>query len=158
MDLDRFDRQLINLVPDDAGLTAEQLAASIGLSASAIQRRLRRLREEGVIVRDVAIVDPRFVGNPTFFVTTLHVESEQADLLMGLRQWLSTQDQVQQVFYVTGEADFILVVSAPDTQYYDSFMSRMLAENPNVRRFTTNVVLNTLKRGLTVPIAIPAHE
>jgi Lrp/AsnC family leucine-responsive transcriptional regulator len=50
------------------------------------------------------------------------------------------------------------VVSAPDTQYYDSFMSRMLAENPNVRRFTTNVVLNTLKRGLTVPIAIPAHE
>jgi Lrp/AsnC family transcriptional regulator, leucine-responsive regulatory protein len=158
MDLDRFDRQLIKLVQDDAGLTAEQLAASIGLSASAIQRRLRRLREEGVILRDVAVVDPRFVGNPAFFVTTLHVESEQADLLMGLRQWLSTQEQIQQVFYVAGEADFILVVSAPDMRCYDSFMARMLDENPNVRRFTTNVVLNTVKRGLTVPIAVPESE
>jgi DNA-binding Lrp family transcriptional regulator len=152
MDLDRFDRQLLKLVQYDAGLTAEQLAASIGLSASAIQRRLRRLREEGVIVRDVAVVDPRCAGNPTFFVTALHVESERLELLTSLRQWLSSHEQIQQAFYVTGEADFILVVSAPDTQSYDTFMSRMLAENPNIRRFTTNVVLNKVKHGLAIPI------
>ena len=51
LDLDRFDRQLLTLVQQDAALTAEQLAEHVSLSASAIQRRLKRLREQGVIQR-----------------------------------------------------------------------------------------------------------
>ena len=59
MDLDDFDRRLLNLVQSDAGQTAEQLAGDVGLSASAVQRRLKRLREAGVIIREAAILDPR---------------------------------------------------------------------------------------------------
>ena len=154
MELDRFDRQLLKLVQEDAGMTADALAARIGLSPSAIQRRLRRMRDDGVIVRDAAIVDPVHLGRPTFFITSLQVERERPELLMQLRHWLSGQEVVQQVFYVTGEADFILVVSAPDAASYDAFMSRVLAEHPNVKRFTTNVVLNLVKRGLTVPVPL----
>ena len=58
------------------------------------------------------------------------------------------------MFYVTGEADFILVVTCPDTEAYDALMSRMVRENPNVRRFTTNVALSVLKRGLAIPIPL----
>ena len=152
MELDRFDRQLLKLVQDDSGLTAEQLAGQVGLSPSAIQRRLRRMREEGVIARDIAVVDPSRVGSPTFFVVSLHVERERPELLTQLRQWLTAQENVQQIFYVTGEADFILVVSSPHTEAYDAFMTRMLSENPNVKRFTTNVALNVIKRGLSIPI------
>jgi Lrp/AsnC family transcriptional regulator, leucine-responsive regulatory protein len=152
MELDRFDRQLLKLVQENSGLTAEQLAGQVGLSSSAVQRRLRRLREEGIIERDIAVVDPSKVGSPTFFIVSLHVERERPELLMQLRQWLAMQEPIQQIFYVTGEADFILVVSAPHTAAYDAFMSRMLSENPNVKRFTTNVALNVLKRGLSIPI------
>ena len=56
MELDRFDRQLLNLVQEDAGQTADRLAEQVALSPSAIQRRLRRLREHGVIARDAAVV------------------------------------------------------------------------------------------------------
>jgi DNA-binding Lrp family transcriptional regulator len=152
MILDRFDRQLLNLVQDDSAQTAERLAEAVGLSASAIQRRLKRLREEGVIVRDAAIVDPRMVGRPTYFVVSLQVERERPELLAQLREWLAARDQIQQVFYVTGEADFILIITAPDTESYDALMSRMVAENPNVRRFTTNVTLGVVKQGLKIPI------
>ena len=65
MALDRFDRQLLTLVQEDAGRTAEQLAEQVPLSPSAIQRRLRRMREDGVIQRQTAIVDPQRVGRPT---------------------------------------------------------------------------------------------
>ena len=58
MELDDFDRRLLNLVQSDAGQTAERLAENVGLSPSAVQRRLRRLRETGVIVRESAIVEP----------------------------------------------------------------------------------------------------
>jgi Lrp/AsnC family transcriptional regulator, leucine-responsive regulatory protein len=154
MHLDSFDRQLLNLVQEDAGLTADQLAGRVALSSSAIQRRLRRLRDEGVIVRDTAIVDPRKVGRPTFFIVSLKVERERPELLAQLRKWLSAQDHIQQVFYVTGEADFILVITAPDTETYDELMSRLVGENPNVRRFTTNVALSVVKRGLTIPVPL----
>jgi DNA-binding Lrp family transcriptional regulator len=106
MDLDRFDRQLLNLVQEDSGQTAERLAEQVELSPSAIQRRLRRMRDEGVIVRDCAIVDPAVVGRPDFFVVALQVERERADLLAQLRKWLTAEPQIQQAFYVTGEADF----------------------------------------------------
>jgi Lrp/AsnC family leucine-responsive transcriptional regulator len=156
MELDRFDRQLLRLVQEDSGQTSERLAEQVALSPSAIQRRLRRLREQGVIEREVAVVDARKLGRSTTFIVELQVERDRPELLVGLRAWLAAQTQVQQVFYVTGEADFVLVVSAPDTEAYDQLMSRLMHDNPNVRRFTTSVALGVFKRGLTIPV--PADD
>ncbi len=158
MDLDPFDRRLLNLVQEDAAQTTERIAEQIGLSPSAVQRRLRRLREEGVIARDVSVVDPKAVGRPTFFVVSVQVERERPELVTHLREWLVAQPHVQQAFYVTGEADFVLIITAPDTETYDALMSRMIAEHPNVKRFTTNVALSVVKRGLTVPVPLDVEE
>lgn len=158
MKLDRFDRQLLNLVQDDAGRTAEQLAEQVALSPSAIQRRLRRMREQGVIVRETVIIDPKHAGRPTFFIVSLQVERERPELLTQLRKWLAAQEHVQQAFYVTGETDFVLIVTAPDTETYDALMGRLVAENPNVARFTTNVALSLVKRGLTIPVPLDVEE
>jgi DNA-binding Lrp family transcriptional regulator len=158
MELDRFDRQLLNLVQEDSGLTAERLAEQVALSPSAVQRRLRRMREQGVIVKDAAIVDPKKIGKPTFFIVSLQVERERPELLAQLRSWIATQIHIQQAFYVTGEADFILVITAPDTEVYDELMSRLVSENPNVKRFTTNVALGIVKRGLTIPVPLDVDD
>lgn len=152
MQLDRFDQKLLKLVQEDAGLTAEELSEHIGLSASAIQRRLRKLREEGVIARDVAVLDPARVGNPCFFVVSVQVERESPALVHQLRQWLLDQEHVQQIYYVTGEADFVCIVCTPDMASYEALMSRMMSEQPNVKHYYTNVVLTPVKRGLTLPI------
>jgi Lrp/AsnC family transcriptional regulator, leucine-responsive regulatory protein len=152
MELDRYDRQLLQLIQDDIGVSAERLAERVPLSASSIQRRLRRLREHGVIEREVAVLNPEVMGRPTFFVVSLRVERERPELLDQLRRWLAAQEHIQQAFYVTGESDFILVVAAPDTESYDRLMGRLITENPNVSRFTTNVALSVVKRGLSIPI------
>jgi DNA-binding Lrp family transcriptional regulator len=152
MHLDRFDRQLLNLLQEDAGQTADRLAEQVALSASAVQRRVRRLRESGAILRDISVVDPRHAGKPTFFIVAVQVERERPELLAQFRKWLASQIHIQQAFYVTGEADFILVITAPDTETYDSLMARMVGENANVKRFTTNVALGVVKRGLTIPV------
>ncbi len=112
------------------------------------------MRADGVIVRDAAVVDPAKVGRPTFFIVSLQVERERPELLANLRRWLAQQDHVQQAFYVTGEADFVLVITAPDTETYDALMARLVSENANVRRFTTNVALSLVKRGLTIPVPL----
>jgi Lrp/AsnC family leucine-responsive transcriptional regulator len=158
MDLDRFDRQLLNLVQEDSTQTAEALAARLAHSASAIQRRLRRLREQEVIVRDISVVDPKKVGAPTFFVVSLQVERERPEMLAQLRNWLAGQEFIQQAFYVTGEADFVLIITAPDTETFDALMTRLMSENANVKRFSTNVTMSVVKRGLKIPIPIDSSE
>ncbi|HEY6517064.1 MAG TPA: Lrp/AsnC family transcriptional regulator [Steroidobacteraceae bacterium] len=152
MQLDDFDRRLLNLVQSDAGQTAEQLAGNVGLSASAVQRRLKRLREGGVIVRDAAILDPKSLGSPIFFVTSLQIEREHPELIAQLRAWLMAQEQVQQIYFVTGQADFVLVVTAPNAESYQALMARLMSDNPNVTCFSTSMVLNVIKRSLAIPV------
>ena len=152
MDLDDFDRRLLTLLQSDAGQTAEQLAGNVGLSASAIQRRLKRLRESGVIIRETAILDPKSLGSPVFFITSLQIEREHPELIAQLRTWLMGQEQVQQAFLVTGQGDFVLVVTAPNAESYEALMARLISENPNVRCFTTSLVLNVIKRSLAIPV------
>lgn len=152
MDLDDFDRRLLNLVQSDAGQTAEQLAGQVGLSASAVQRRLKRLRDAGVIVREAAILDLKSLGSPIFFLASLQIERERPELIAQLRSWLMAQEHVQQAFMVTGQTDFVLVVAAPNAESYEALMARLISDNPNVRCFTTSMVLSVIKRGLAIPV------
>lgn len=152
MDFDDFDRRLLNLVQSDAGQTAEQLAGQVGLSASAVQRRLKRLREGGVIIREVAVLDLKSLGSPTFFVASLQIERERPELIAQLRAWLMAQEHVQQIYYVTGQADFVLVVTAPNAASYEALMARLMSDNPNVTCFSTSMVLNVIKRSLAIPV------
>jgi DNA-binding Lrp family transcriptional regulator len=150
--LDKFDRRLLALVQHDATLSSEQLGAQLGLSASAVQRRLKRLRSTGVISATVAILEPNKIGSPPTFVVGVELERERPELLARLRAWMSAEEAVQQAYYVTGAADLLLFVVVPDIPAFDAFMARLMAENPNVRRFSTSVVLAAHKRQLNIPV------
>jgi len=149
--LDHFDRRLLAQLQRDADLTNHELAELVGLSPSAVQRRLARLKAAGVIQSVVAVVDPAMVDSSMTFIVGLEVERERPELLARLREWLSHEDAVQQSFYVTGSVDYIVVVTARDVTAYDALMARLIADNGNVRRFTTNVALKVQKRGLFIP-------
>lgn len=153
MVLDQFDRQLLGIVQEDAGLTADQLADRLPLSGSAIQRRLRRLRESGVIERDIAVVNHKRAGRLMTSLVSVVVERETPDRMAAFRRWLQAEPCVQQVFYVAGETDYVLVLVVPDAEAFDDLTARMVRDNTNVKRFTTQVALNILKRGLAIPIA-----
>ncbi|MBA8884230.1 Lrp/AsnC family transcriptional regulator [Dokdonella fugitiva] len=150
--LDKLDRRILALLQRDARLPAETIGAEIGLSASAVQRRVARLRDEGVITGDIAIVDARSVGRPLTMIADLVVDGDRNELVAGLKRWLEREAAIQEAWYVTGDEDYVLVVTARDVDAYEAFMQRLLAENTNVRRYRTRVVLGTLKRGLGVPL------
>ena len=151
MELDKFDRGILAILQRDARRSAELIGTAIGLSASAVQRRIARLREEAVITAEVAIVDSRVIGRPLTLIVDVEVERERPELLVSLKQWIAAEPAVQEAWYVTGEGDYVLIVTARDVDGYDALMSKLVAENANVRRFQTRVALGTLKRGQLVP-------
>ena len=150
--LDELDRKILALVQQDARRAAEAIGAEIGLSASAVQRRIARLREEAVITAEVAIVDPKSVGRSLTLIVDIEVERERPELMAVLKRWIDGEPAIQEAWYVTGDGDFVLIVTARDVEDYDALMQKLVSENSNVRRFRTRVALGTLKRGCRVPV------
>lgn len=150
--LDAFDREILRRVQHDARATGEDIGADIGLSAAAVQRRLKRMRELGVITAEVAIVNPQAVGQAMSFIVSVEMERERADMLDAFRDDARADPNVQHCYYVTGVADFILIVVARDMDDFEAFTRRLLFDNPNIRRFTTNVVMARDKVGQIVPV------
>ncbi|KLD62832.1 Lrp/AsnC family transcriptional regulator [Dyella japonica] len=151
--LDKIDRRILAIVQKDARRPAELIGADVGLSASAVQRRMARMRDERIITAEVAVIDPMSVGHPLTMIVDVEVERERPELLASLKQWIAAQPFIQEAWYVTGAGDYVLIVIARDVDDFEASMQRMIAENANVRRFHTRVALSTLKRGLLVPMA-----
>ncbi|RYC20199.1 Lrp/AsnC family transcriptional regulator [Ciceribacter ferrooxidans] len=151
-DLDDFDRSILDIVQRDCQMKAEAIGHTVGLSASAVQRRLKRMREQGIIKAEIAVVDRRVTGNPMTFITGMEIERDNYDALAKFRAWVDRQDHIQQVYYVTGAVDIIAVVTARDVGQYDELMAQLMSQNPQIKRMHTNVVLKDLKLGMMVPV------
>jgi Lrp/AsnC family transcriptional regulator, leucine-responsive regulatory protein len=154
MELDKLDRSILAILQKDARRPAELMGADVGLSASAVQRRIARMREEAVITAEVALVDPKQAGRPLTMIVDVEVERERPELLASLKQWIATEPCIQEAWYVTGAGDYVLIVVARDVDDFEALMQRLVADNANVRRFQTRVALSTLKRGMFVPMDI----
>ncbi|MDH2405279.1 Lrp/AsnC family transcriptional regulator [Bradyrhizobium sp. SSUT18] len=152
MALDRIDVRLLDLVQRNNRLSSEELGAKVGLSASGVQRRLKRLRSEGVIEADVSIICPKSVGRNVTVLILISFESDRADVVDRFKRAICKMTEVMSGFYVTGQTDFVLLVTANNMEEYDRFTRRLAHENPDIKRFETMVVLNRVKVGFTLPI------
>lgn len=151
-DLDSLDHAILTQLQDDARTIAETIGARVGLSAAAVQRRIKRLRETGVIAREVAVLDPAALGLSMTFIVMVEMERERLEVLDAFRQQVLGDAHVQQCYYVTGTADFVLVVTCRDMLDFEAFTHRMFFDNENVRHFTTSVAMERVKVGLTLPL------
>jgi len=156
MTLDRFDLAILERYQRDTQLPAKAIGDAVGLSAAAVQRRLKRLREDGVIERECAVVSPKALGVMVTCIVAVDLEREGGEDLERFRRDMARHAEVQQCYYVTGQADFVLVVLTRDMEAYDAFTREVLTANANVRKFTTQVVLERAKVTLDVPIAAQA--
>jgi DNA-binding Lrp family transcriptional regulator len=151
-DLDAFDRSILALYQHDTRAAAASIGDSVGLSAAAVQRRLKRLRAMGVVEAELAQLSTKALGFPVTCLVGVELAVEAARELERFKSRITGRPEVQQCYYVTGESDFILVVLAPSMEAYEAFTREALLSDPNVRGFTTHVVLERVKAGVSLPI------
>ena len=151
-EFDSFDSKLLAQVQRDARTSAEDLGAAVGLSGSAVLRRLKRLRETGVIDREIAVVATDKVGARLRIIATVELERERADQLSPLVDLLKEREEIQQAYYISGDADLLLIVIVPEISHYDRLTAEMVSKHPMIKRITTSVVFRELKVGLFVPV------
>ncbi|MQW90026.1 Lrp/AsnC family transcriptional regulator [Sinorhizobium saheli] len=154
IELDRIDLALLEAVQKNNRLTSEELAALVHLSPTACQRRLKRLRSEKVIEADVSIVSPKAVGRPITMIVLVALERERADITDRFKTAIRNTREVMIGYYITGEADFILIVTAKDMEGYELFTRRFFYDNPDIKGFKTMVVMDRVKASFALPIEV----
>lgn len=151
-DLDAFDLALLRCLQQDCRRTSESLAAEVGLSATACQRRLKRLRRSEVIAKEVAVLAPDALGGRMTLIVQVVLARGRADIVDAFKRQVRVQPEIQQCYYVTGDCDFVLIVTAKDIADYETFTRRVFFENPNIQKFHTMVAMENVKLGLEVPV------
>lgn len=154
--MDSFDARILEIIQLDDRISTEKIADKIGLSSSAVQRRIRQMRNDGVIHAEVAVVTPEAVGRMIMSVVGVTIDKERplAKALKEFRDLMLASPEVMQVYDVTGESDFIVIVSAKDMLDYEEISRRLFMENPNIRRYKSSVVIRRIKYGMSIPIEV----
>lgn len=144
--LDLFDHRIIAVVRRNNLEPARRIAGQVGLSESAVLRRLRRLRREGIIVADVAVIDPARL-KPSITIHVL-VELHQSNLRaeQAFARKMQRQREVIGAWNVTGRTDFLLIVAVESIEAYQRFSDEILAADEDVRMFETLVSLREIVR------------
>ncbi len=142
--LDDFDQALLAHLQNDATLTHAELGERVHLSASSVKRRIDRMREQGVIEKIVALVGPAIQTGVTV-ITNVSFAQESLEIYRDFRQQMQADSQVLQCYSVAGSEDFVLIVIAPSPAAYEQWGERELMSNPNIRRYSSQVVWSTVK-------------
>jgi DNA-binding Lrp family transcriptional regulator len=145
MTLDDIDRQLLELLQEDCTPTHEALGQRVGLSGSAVRRRIQAMRESGIIVREVAIVRDDVVAGGLMVIVSVAFGEETPDAVEAFRLAMRDDPRVLQCHAVSGPMDFVLLVVATSPADHEAWGERMLTANPAVRRSDSQVVWSTVK-------------
>jgi len=151
-ELDAFDRAILKVLQLDNRTPLRSIGEQVHLSTAATQRRIRRLEESGVIQANTAVIAPESVGQTITILVEVHAERTHGTDLNAMKRDFSGPE-IQQCYYVTGNADFMLVLTVASMAEYDELARRLFHENRNVKWFNTIVVMDRVKVGLGVPIA-----
>ena len=150
--LDELDKQLLSQLQQNNRITAEELGNRINLSTSAVQRRLKRLRQDKIIEADISIVSSAAVGLGITCVVDVALNLGNSKVIDSFKSLMSDCAEVMQCYFVTGTYDFVIIVNTKDMKYYDEFSKKYFMDNPDVKQFYTHVVMDKVKVGFSVNI------
>ena len=133
MDLDATDLRLLDLLQTDASLSNQALAARALTSPATALRRVRRLVDEGVIERRVALLNPQALGVGLTALVEITLDRQGAEHLDAFEVRAVAEPAVQQCWRVSPGPDFVLVLFVPDMPAYHALVQRLFTQDANVR-------------------------
>ncbi|KFD44523.1 MULTISPECIES: Lrp/AsnC family transcriptional regulator [Cellulosimicrobium] len=138
--LDDVDRRILDVLATDARATNAAVAARVGIAASTCHARVRALVDRGVIRGFRADVDPAALGRGLEALIAIRLQAGARKGLEAFRDYLLTLPDVEGVFFVTGDRDFLLHVAVADSDALRDLVSRTLSVRPEVAGTSTTVI------------------
>jgi Lrp/AsnC family transcriptional regulator, leucine-responsive regulatory protein len=150
--LDKMDVRLLNAIQSNNQLSAEILAEAVPLSPSAIMRRLRRLRTDGVIAYEAAVLSRDVLHGRLSAFINVQLERHQTAATRKLLSGLLKSPEIQLCAEVTGSVDILLLVTVRSMDDLNRLTQDLLESNPAVHRYEISFAKTLHKRTFAVPL------
>jgi Lrp/AsnC family transcriptional regulator, leucine-responsive regulatory protein len=154
--LDKLDSSILRILQADGRATYDVIAEQVGLSPSAVLRRVKRMEELGIIDRYVALVKPITVGLGLVAYINVRLEkqteSHKRNPMDVFRTAVQVWPEVVECAALTGEMDFLLKVVVRDMPAYARFVMDTLLKHPSVQDCKTSFMLDSVKSTTALPV------
>lgn len=142
--IDDLDRRILRALQDDASQSVEKIASLVGSSKSPVWARIKKLKDSGVIAKEVTLLDPEKVGQSEVFFIAVKTDQHEENWLERFSTAVKDMPEIQEAHRLAGEIDYLLKVRVSDTRAFDAFYKRLVAR---VRLFavTSSLSMETLK-------------
>jgi Lrp/AsnC family leucine-responsive transcriptional regulator len=151
--LETTDTAIIDVLQVDGRITNAELAERVNLSASACLRRVRRLEEDGVIDRYVALIGTEAVGRPTSVFVEISLSSQREEQLDAFEEAIRSTPEVMECHLMAGDADYLVKVQCADGADYERIHRQHLAVLPGVTRLRTSFALRTVRATTAIDLS-----
>ena len=145
-ELDRLDRAILRLLADDASLSLADVAEKVGLTPTPCWKRIRRMEQDGVILRRVALLDPAKIGVPVSVFVAVETSDHSSQWLERFAAVVAGLPEIVDAWRMSGDVDYLLHVVVADIAAYDEFYRRLIAAVP-LRNVTSRFAMERLKAG-----------
>lgn len=151
--IDRFDRQILDLIQNNAGLSNQEIAEKIGLSASPCSRRIKALEERGFIDQRVTLVNRRAVNLNLIAIVSIRMDKHTPERFENFERKIAAIDEVFECFLVTGQdADYQLKVAVPDMDQYHNVLLKDITTIEGVAGVQSSFVLRDIIKMKPLPL------
>jgi Lrp/AsnC family transcriptional regulator, leucine-responsive regulatory protein len=152
MKFDATDQKILNILQVNSKITNAQLASEIGISASGMLDRVKRLENAGIIKKYVALVDPEKAGRGVIALVSVSLSAHKMNAFDTFTRQIKKIDEVLECYHTAGEEDFVLKVVVKDIPEYENFILKKLTRIEGVNKVKTNFVLSTVKYNTKIQI------
>jgi Lrp/AsnC family transcriptional regulator len=147
---DEFDRKILALLQEDATLPLATIAAKVGLSATPCWRRIKKMEDEGVIVRRVALVDRRLANVPMTVFVAIKAPRHAKEWLDAFRKVINRFPEIVEAWRLTGETDYLIRLVVPDIDTYDAVYQRLISML-EFSDFSSSIAMEEMKFTTVLP-------
>ncbi|MGC3962794.1 MAG: Lrp/AsnC family transcriptional regulator [Rhodocyclaceae bacterium] len=152
VELDPIDRRILAQIQEDASLTNEALARLVHVSPATCLRRMRRLREAGVIERTVAILSPEAIGQGLAVIVEITLEQQNTEWLAQFEARATDEAAVQQCYRTSSGPDFVLILHVASMDAYHALAHRLLSADAHVRNVRAFFSVKRSKFATALPL------
>jgi DNA-binding Lrp family transcriptional regulator len=152
MELDEKDRALLRYLQADARLSNAELARRVDLSPPALQKRLRKLEEGGVIEQYVTLLDHEAVGYDMRCFVQVTLQRHEPEAVQNFKTAVQEMDEVLTCHHITGEYDYLLQIVVRNRKHLEAFILETLTPVPGMDKIRTSLVLSEIKHTTAVSL------
>ncbi|MEH6625981.1 MAG: Lrp/AsnC family transcriptional regulator [Motiliproteus sp.] len=151
--LDRIDRNILEILQQDARISVSDIAEQVGLSATPCGRRIKQLEESGLIARQVVLLDQKQAGLPMTVLVQISLEAQTKDKLDAFEAEIVKIPEVLECFLITGSAaDYIVKIVMPSLDHYQQLLLDKLTAIPGIRSIISNFVIRQPVQKTALPL------